>query len=294
MINFKNLESIQFKYHTFIKLLVAWYVFDIAISAMNYDAFWGTNSIYISPHVQSVRDVGFFVWLTTLVKNGFLFGHVYLLVILQILIGSLILYLKEHSKVLMLLFFLLSSNLQTPMMYGLDGGNNLATILFLYYLMFDWGHLNILSRKIRLQTTLIAYLLSISQVVMIYLVAGFSKFQGEMWVNGTALYYIMQNPQYSSSTFTHLFLKSDFLLVLGNYGTMIFQVFFPLILFPQTNKLWLVSGVVLHLSISIVLGLLQFGIIMSLVYVLFMDDDLMTYIKHKALGLYGKAKKLSA
>ncbi len=293
MISFSNeqLKFISTKYSLFIKGLVLWFVLDVFICTFHYSNFWGQDAIYLDlNHLEDGSSL--FVKLISLLSLEYIKDYSYIVIVIQILLGLLILFDKVRSKALIALFYFLTLNIQTPIAYGLDGGNNLANILFLYYLIFDWENLKFMSQSFRDHSRLIAYLISILQVCLVYLVAGFSKAQGDLWLNGTALYYVMQIPQYYHPTLSELFLKNNLLIVTGNYLTIIFQLYFPLIILKQFRKIWILMGIILHISISFVLGLLQFGVLMSFVYVLFIDEDIYIFLKTNLRYLNERIKKI--
>lgn len=287
-----RLSFVSIKYHLFIKLLILWNMFDIFMCTLNYKKFWGEDAIYLGTKYFGVESSNLFLKAINLLNMEIFSSYAYVFIILQLSLGSILLLRKESSKLLSLLFYLLTSNLHVPMAYGLDGGNNLANILFLYFLMFDWSGVKFLSEDLKKKTTLIAFTVSVLQVCLVYLVAGFSKVKGDLWLNGTALYYIMQIPQYSTIYITDLLLENDLMLVIANYVTIIFQLYFPCIMFKKTNRLWVIMGIGLHIMISLVLGLLQFGIFMSIVYVLFLDEKWLNSLMNTKDKVYAKFERL--
>jgi len=273
-----DFELVSTKYSIFIKFLVAWYMFDILICSLNYSYFWGEKSIYLGSQSFGLSSSNYFMKIINLLNIDPISNFAFLFIIAQLISGFLILFNISTNKFTYVLFYLLSSNLQVPIAYGLDGGNNLANILFLYLLIFDWSDLKCLDIKTREYTTFIAFSLTVIQVCLVYLVAGFSKVEGDLWQNGTALYYIMQIPQYYTPYLSDLALQSDIILVLGNYATIIFQLYFPIIFFKPVKRIWISIGILLHISISLVLGLLQFGALMSIVYILFFDQKWIDFL----------------
>lgn len=287
-----DLNFIKQKYHVFIKLLILWNMFDILICSMNYSSFWGEDAIYLGTKFFGAESSNIYLKAINLLNMAFFQGYAFLFIIVQVIIGGILIFSKNMNKALCILFYFATANLHVPMAYGLDGGNNLASILFLYFLIFDWSSIKLFDVKTKNYSAVIAFAVSCAQVCLVYLVAGYSKVKGDLWLNGTALYYIMQIPQYSTVYITDLLLRNDTMLVLANYVTIIFQVYFPAILFKRTNRIWVLMGIGLHIMISMVLGLLQFGIFMSIVYVLFLDKELFNTVFNKKSKLSERFKIL--
>lgn len=109
------------------------------------------------------------------------------------------------------------------------------------------------------------------QLFTIYAYTGFEKLKGSTWWDGTALWTVLVNPQFTS--FNLLFLK-DFPLffAIGTFVTIIFEVYFwVMVSFKKTRPLWLLLGVLFHLMIGVLLGLMSFSLVMISTYVLFIN-----------------------
>lgn len=107
------------------------------------------------------------------------------------------------------------------------------------------------------------------QLFTIYAYTGFEKLKGSTWWDGTALWTVLVNPQFTS--FDLLFLK-DFpiFFAVGTFITIIFEVYFwVMVSIKATRPLWLWLGVLFHLMIGVLLGLMSFSLVMVSTYVLF-------------------------
>lgn len=107
------------------------------------------------------------------------------------------------------------------------------------------------------------------QLFTIYTYTGFEKLKGTTWWDGTALWTVLVNPQFTS--YDLLFLK-DFPLffAIGTFVTIVFEVYFPvLVSIKRTRLLWLSLGVAFHLMIGLLLGLMSFSLVMMSTYILF-------------------------
>jgi len=121
-----------------------------------------------------------------------------------------------------------------------------------------------------------AFMLSMFQIVVLYFVAGISKSQVLMWQNGTAIYYVLSNPEYSIP-FIYKDLMPiipDAILVTITYLTLLFQILFPILVFiPNFNKLVLFLGFLFHLNIGITMGLFNFAVFMIASHSAFYQED---------------------
>lgn len=109
------------------------------------------------------------------------------------------------------------------------------------------------------------------QIFTIYMYTGFEKLKGTTWWDGTALWTVLVNPQFTG--FDLIFLKSfPLFFAIGTFVTIIFEVYFPvMVAFRKTRYLWLGLGVLFHLQIGILLSLMSFSLVMMSTYFLFID-----------------------
>lgn len=109
------------------------------------------------------------------------------------------------------------------------------------------------------------------QIFTIYMYTGFEKLKGTTWWDGTALWTVLVNPQFTG--FDLIFLKSfPLFFAVGTFVTIIFEVYFPvMVAFRKTRYLWLGLGVLFHLQIGILLSLMSFSLVMMSTYFLFID-----------------------
>ena len=131
------------------------------------------------------------------------------------------------------------------------------------------------------------------QVVFLYLVASYYKLQGTSWVDGTAFYYVLYNDLYTHPTFTKLFIDNTVVIKSISWFTLLFQMFFPVLVWiKKTKNIMLVLGVFLHVMIAWVMGIVDFGVIMILMYTLFNSENfnskIITFFKH----LFSQKKKI--
>lgn len=133
------------------------------------------------------------------------------------------------------------------------------------------------------QLSTMAFRLLQLQLFTIYTYTGFEKLKGSTWWDGTALWTVLVNPQFTS--FDLLFLK-DFpiFFAIGTFVTIIFEVYFcVMVSVRKTRLLWLMLGVFFHLMIGVLLGLMSFSLVMISTYVLFAYRSNLRQCLEKAL-----------
>jgi hypothetical protein len=172
----------------------------------------------------------------------------------------------------------------------LNGGHSML-LLVLFYLMFaDVGakfsldaHDEPAERAAPPAPTLRARLLGLMhnyaiaacvlQIMVMYLFSTLYKIQGHKWQDGTALYYILRSHQFSFPPFSQLIYDNVWLVVLGTYGTLLFQSALPWLVFHRKLKWFVLAAAVgFHASIAFLMGLLCFSAAIITVDGLLIDD----------------------
>ena len=109
------------------------------------------------------------------------------------------------------------------------------------------------------------------QISVIYMYTGFEKLKGTSWWDGTALWTVFANPQFS--VFDMVWLKNfPLFFAIGTFTTLVFEIYFPvLVYFQKTRLFWLALGVLFHLMIGFFIGLMPFSLVMISTYFLFLS-----------------------
>jgi hypothetical protein len=109
----------------------------------------------------------------------------------------------------------------------------------------------------------------IVQVMVVYLVSAIAKIGDPLWRSGEAIGIIMQlqhfswQPANGNPFLTPLFFPLA-------WAVIIYQLFFPaLLLLKKLKKMVLAIGIVMHLYIALIMGLVTFGTIMLICYLFF-------------------------
>lgn len=191
-----------------------------------------------------------------------------------------------HTRMIAVAHFLLTYSLFERNPVLLDGGDNLARIVLLYLLLVDCGarlSLDARRRRPRPADTLPYHVGSLAhhaglalimmQVAVLYLTSGLYKMQGEMWQNGTALYYILRVQEFTWPGVSEHVYTNGIIVTLLTYSTVLFQLAFPLLLLHHRLRLPAVlAAVALHTGIALMMGLLTFSLIMISVDLIVFGD----------------------
>ncbi len=111
------------------------------------------------------------------------------------------------------------------------------------------------------------------QICTIYMYTGFEKLKGNTWWDGTALWTVFANPQFSQFDLKFLSQVPLFFAV-GTFLSLIFEIYFPaMMLNNKYRKYWLFAGFFFHVGIGLLLGLMTFSLVMLSTYVLFLQGD---------------------
>lgn len=167
--------------------------------------------------------------------------------------------------------------------YSLLFGADLIGNLFLFYLSFTQAseYYSLKNRifntveKVRVDALSATFFrLMQFQICIIYLYTGFEKLKGSTWWDGTALWTVLANRQFTNFDFIYL-RNFPILFAIGTFVTIIFEVYFPpMVAHHKTRPYWLAAGVVFHLAIGLLLSLMTFSLIMCSVYFLFLNPQI--------------------
>ncbi|MFE2583426.1 HTTM domain-containing protein [Streptomyces sp. NPDC059378] len=172
----------------------------------------------------------------------------------------------------------------------LDGGDNLAQLVIPMLLLTDcYRHFSFsggLARRVtrRLPEGLrclgvplhnLGVAAIAVQMSLVYVVSGLYKVQGEVWQDGTALFYIMRVPEFELPGWSSLVYQNDVIVFLGTYSTTLFLVYFPMgILVPSLRPWTAAASIAFHVSIGVFMGLTGFALTMVACDLIFLSSAL--------------------
>lgn len=97
---------------------------------------------------------------------------------------------------------------------------------------------------------------------VIYLFGGIGKMRGELWWDGSALWFAFANLEYQSLDMTWL-VHAPWLIALLTHVTVFWETFYCFLIWPKlTRPLCLAIAVGVHLGIGLCLGMWTFGLAM--------------------------------
>jgi hypothetical protein len=229
-----------------------------------YNLLFGVNSIIFTRPLSTgtIRDLAFTFFNST---NSYV--PLYFIISLIILTIISLVFRKVYFA-LDLFIWLIVVNLNNRIYSSLTGGDNLLN-LFLFFNCFlsasfgtpkKWHH------HLRILLHNFGILSIITQTCLVYLLSALAKLNNTDWLYGEAIDDVSQIRHFS--LFTQF--NNHLLFVVLNYLVLVYQLFFPLLIWLEKfKKPFLVAGIVMHLYIAFVMGLVEFGAIMILAYVYF-------------------------
>lgn len=118
---------------------------------------------------------------------------------------------------------------------------------------------------------------------VIYLFGGLSKLRGEMWWDGSAMWFSIVNFEYQSLDVTWLG-HFPFLIGLLTAITIFFETFYCALIWPKlTRPVTLAIAFMLHGGICIALGMWTFGTIMLVANLAFVSPEFLTQMVRRFL-----------
>ncbi|MET3682914.1 putative DCC family thiol-disulfide oxidoreductase YuxK [Alkalibacillus flavidus] len=134
-----------------------------------------------------------------------------------------------------------------------------------------------------------AILACIIQLCIVYFFSAIFQLMGEVWQNGTAIYYISQVSEFSRPVLQNLTENYLWLTIIVGYLSILIKLAFPFCLLNKTIKPYIVVSMVLfHAGIGIGMGLLSFSLVMIMFELLVFTDAEYLGFKYKLEYRYRK------
>ncbi|MBS3947854.1 MAG: DUF393 domain-containing protein [Dethiobacter sp.] len=146
-----------------------------------------------------------------------------------------------------------------------DGGDNVLRLVLLYMVFL---HPKLATpQQIKPGSSVFLHNLAVVavylQLMILYFIAGTAKLQGEVWINGTALYYVMHTDWFGpGQPWLRDLFKNPWIVTLGTYCAVLYQIGFPFMIFSRWQLLWIAIGIAFHLGIAATMGLITFSTIL--------------------------------
>jgi hypothetical protein len=121
------------------------------------------------------------------------------------------------------------------------------------------------------------------QIAIVYMSAGLTKVLGPSWRDGTALYYSLTAQEYQMPGISEFIRRNSFIVLLGTYATVCFQVLFPALIVANkwTRRFAVACGLLFHLAIAICMNLTTFAAQMLAVDLLLLTDGEYAWLKQR-------------
>ena len=119
---------------------------------------------------------------------------------------------------------------------------------------------------------------------IIYLFGGIGKMRGEMWWDGSAVWYALSNLEYQSLDATRL-VAWPWLIALLTHVTVFWETFYCFFVWPKlTRPICLALAVAVHGGIAIFLGMKTFGLAMIIGNMAFLYPETVKAVADRLLG----------
>ncbi len=217
---------------------------------------WGPNSItdgstsdLLGPTLGDVVD-------TVFTADTYIFCVLFILAIgaLGLLFGY---WTRIATSLTRISFSLLTIRL--PELY--NGGDNITRLMLIYMLFLLPHRAKFSSGPLRVWLHNIAVLAIIFQLIVMYTASGFFKSIGEWWRGGVAMYYISQVQLYSLPGASKLF-SIPLIVYVATYAPLFYQLMFPMAIISHFKLPWIGLGILFHLGIAVLMGLVTFSTVM--------------------------------
>lgn len=132
------------------------------------------------------------------------------------------------------------------------------------------------------------------QVCLIYGISGLYKVQGEVWQNGTAMYYAMRSSEFYQPGLSELIYGNSVLLTIATYTIVFFQVSFPFLVFlggKWGRRIAVMFGVFFHFGIFAFMHLTTFAFFMISVDVMLLEDADLRWISRQIRRPYDLVRR---
>lgn len=241
-----------------------------------HDKLWGENSLVIN---FSFPDL----WTNDLVMflHDQAHASLYPLFILLPLVGISLYIWKGYRRISATMVYIGVLILFSRVFLYLTGGGYLLNLLLFYLIWMDEeeGYQGWKAELSNILSNLALWACRI-QLIIVYLFTGSYKLAGEDWRSGEAVYLITHVDEYTLPWFEHYIADIHWLMVLANYVALVYFFAFPVFVWSKRFKLPLLAfGVLFHLGLGIVLGVMDFSFVMIVSYCAFLDEKSIQRLK---------------
>lgn len=180
----------------------------------------------------------------------------------------------------------------------LDGSDNVTSVILIFlvlsnsYKYFSQSNLYPKFEKtlrakpwVNKVTQLFALCLMV-QVTYVYFFTGLAKAQGELWHNGTAVYYTMRVNEFMATDWNIWLTSNLYFVVIATYSTLILELAFPFLVWFRKTKIFVLMAMAsVHIGIYIFMRIDNFSWVMIATYFAFITDEEYKAMYQKVINL---------
>lgn len=238
---------------------------------------YNLNETYLYSNVFTINTLS-----SQLEALGIRYNYAFFIVI-AIYIISIIMTLLDISRfifsILVLVFHCIITNSGYLFNYGADNMISFSLLLNIFFscdkIFSKPTYDLIFSSAIRLVQL---------QLCVIYFFSGFGKILGFDWFDGNAIYLSLGLYMNEASFSTVASITPPFAFKIMGWHILIIELLYPLlILFKRTKKIVILDIILMHILISLLIGLHFFAIIMILFNLIAFYPDLLNSLKKKTI-----------
>ncbi|MBL7919138.1 MAG: HTTM domain-containing protein [Bacteroidia bacterium] len=231
-----------------------------------YSLFFGEHAIAFNKikSIGVIKDLAFLLYNNSAINFGyvFIFG--------TLLFLGLSYFLKKVPFVFEFLIWFCVINIHNKIYPTLTGGDLLLNQLLFFncFLAKSYKQQSTDQNPLSICFHNFGALAIIIQVCLVYFIAAVAKLYSNDWLTGSAIAHLGEIEHFN--LFSGAIIKNESLNCCLNYIVLFYQLFFPfLIWLNKIKKQLLFIGVIMHVYIAFVTGLVGFGLIMIITYVFF-------------------------
>jgi hypothetical protein len=143
-----------------------------------------------------------------------------------------------------------------------DGGDNITRLVLTYMLFTIPYGAKKSNYSLPVWIHNIAVLAIALQLLILYSTAGLMKLHGDKWHHGTAIYYISQVEWFSLPSIRPFF-KNPLIATCATYAPALYLTFFAMAIISPLKLVWISFGIIFHLGIAVMMGLIPFSTVMT-------------------------------
>ena len=294
--NFQEKNFIGKKYLR--NALYSYFLWNSILIFLEKKHFIGVDSFNFAHNFNPERVIDwiyFFFW------NPHFYHLVQTLMIVQSLMLLFGIIFNISNRVYVMICYLLTINVENMFISLLAGGDQISLIIFsLLPFINTSGKAHSLQDKKTINNFSIvlsetSFLLCKLHMATLYFSSVLYKLQGDLWLNGVAMYYIVQSDEFYHPFWAELIINSDFFITFTTYFTILWELSYPFLIWTRQCRLQLISiAIIFHLGTIFVMGLTTFGVAMIMLNLIFLTDKEFKFIKEKLRLIHQKVKKIKS